>query len=286
MNNPSEQKIIIEQVFLEETDILARLDFAYCLSKDWWQSWCRFVGFNQERSGEAPGPITNEALLSDESYSDAIESSSVLITTTVWSRLKDWYKGGPDLKVYISDCKADYSPIRVSVSESLLEPGKPYWVSLQMYVTDLEKYLCQEMYIPVHKATLSLLAGEFLVNISDKKTSKLGKAGIRHGSALILEQRKDKIKRSSSFDRKNGGRKSPGNKSDTNHNYAVDRFEVFDADFDLWGETTVRTDTEQVRDQVRQALGAKKVRPRVKKLARTCELYYSMVKELRTKQVD
>jgi ubiquitin carboxyl-terminal hydrolase 4/11/15 len=91
------QKKTIEDIVFSKAPINAG-DTYYIISKKWFRDWESFV--QAPDSGDAPGPIDNQSLISDgdtlriaaEEYRDY-----ELIAEEAWNLLYQWYTGGPAL---------------------------------------------------------------------------------------------------------------------------------------------------------------------------------------------
>ena len=80
---PETQRHLINEVYIEEEEMLKKHKFLNLVPKDWWNTWCSFVGFYDEPSGEDPGAIRNIGFVDGENYKADLESQVKLVTPVI-----------------------------------------------------------------------------------------------------------------------------------------------------------------------------------------------------------
>jgi len=183
--DPSTQKMLIAECQpITQQELFFNHEIAYVVSKEWWDNWCSYVGYQKAPSEELPGPIDNSPLMG---LSFELFDKGFFLSKKAWKHLCNWYAGGPELPVFIFDGLPDLFPITVYVCFS--EDSKPFLVSSQMTVEDLKKHLGSKLLFNYKKMLLQKLESNTLrKDLSGDST--LEEAGIANGSLLVLEETK------------------------------------------------------------------------------------------------
>ncbi|CAN8303606.1 unnamed protein product [Cochlearia groenlandica] len=108
--SPEEQRRIVTDLNSEAESNLKEGNLYFLISSRWYTSWQIFVGLitEEEHGGEAsevtrPGPIDNHDIIESESRPQLLKKLEegvdyALVPLEVWSKLFEWYKGGPPIK--------------------------------------------------------------------------------------------------------------------------------------------------------------------------------------------
>ena len=96
-----EQRRVIKE--MTQSQKYSKNDKCYAVSMDWWRRWQKWVGwsnisFPHESDFESPGEIDNTSLLNrlTESRRGHVYEA---VSEGVWSRLTEWYGGGPEIQI-------------------------------------------------------------------------------------------------------------------------------------------------------------------------------------------
>lgn len=104
--------------------LLQSSSIVYIISKEWWNSWCNYLGYSEESTEVSPGPIDNSCLVYGEGYSwdtlrlkpDLDSDSGVEILHPVtWKRLMEEFGGGPEVNINVIDGEVDLHPASYEV---------------------------------------------------------------------------------------------------------------------------------------------------------------------------
>lgn len=104
--------------------LLEGCSIVYIVSRSWWNSWCKYVGYHEECTEVSPGPIDNSSLVYGEGYTwntlrlkpelDPASDIEILHPVT-WKRLTQEYGGGPEINLNVIDGKVDLNPMPYEV---------------------------------------------------------------------------------------------------------------------------------------------------------------------------
>jgi hypothetical protein len=197
------QKAQIQEVQpLDREALLSSSKSVFLISKLWWDKWCSHVGYSIERNDPSPGPIYNHSLLTGSGHNwktlrlrqDLQEGQDfVMLTSTAWRRLFQWYGGGPEIPIFLIGQEPDLNPIMLeiwmldSLTAPVLEPGKTILLSAELTIKDAQFHISQRLGVPYYKYDLKLLdspPGEFESFLNDSLTLK--NAGVVYGSKVAL----------------------------------------------------------------------------------------------------
>lgn len=110
----------------------------YVISKNWWDSWCRFSGYNSDRSGNRPGMIINAWI----DFKNPDPESYVFLSKNTWRRLKNWYNVDMKKVLFIVDGFPDYNIIDTLVSitgQGTKKISTPIWFTFDKYEQRVKK---------------------------------------------------------------------------------------------------------------------------------------------------
>jgi hypothetical protein len=104
--------------------LLQNSSIVYIISKEWWNSWCNYVGYSDDSTEVSPGPIDNSCLVYGEGYSwDTLQlrqdldsaSDFEILHPVTWKRLLQEYGGGPEVNINVIDGEIDLHPASYEV---------------------------------------------------------------------------------------------------------------------------------------------------------------------------
>lgn len=110
----------------------------YVVSINWWESWCRYTGYNSDSCGGKPEMILNAWI----DFKDPKPELYVFLSKITWRRLRNWYKCDVKKMLFIKDGLPDYNAIDtiVSISErGTIKISTPLWFTLELYEKRVKK---------------------------------------------------------------------------------------------------------------------------------------------------
>lgn len=184
----NQQKTIISEEPLSNEVLFRTNAILFIISRTWWDKWCRYTGYLNDIAGLDPGEIDNSSI----DLSNPDPDNYVFLNKLTWQRLKNWYGGGPKVKVFIIDNIPDYNKISVYVSFHSKGTRK-IEVSLK---TSLENF---KIYVS-GKFKVDPKYWNFFIEyeIGNKKKLKnnfknLGELGFCHNSRILAERNRKNI---------------------------------------------------------------------------------------------
>lgn len=110
----------------------------YVISKNWWDSWCRFTGYGFDQTGQKPGMIINAWI----DFKNPDPDSYVFFSKNTWRRLKNWYNFDVKKILFIIDGYPDYNAIDTLVSiheQGTKKISAPLWFTFERYEHRVKK---------------------------------------------------------------------------------------------------------------------------------------------------
>lgn len=167
------QKAQILEVQPSDRDLLAKTcKSVFLISKSWWDNWCNHVGYSSERNDVSPGPIYNHSLLTGSGNTwrtlrlrhDLTEGQDfVILHSTAWRRLFQWYGGGPEIHIFLIDEQPDLNPVMLEIwtletkNIPITEPGKTILLSSKLSIKDAQFHISQKLGVPYYKYELNFI---------------------------------------------------------------------------------------------------------------------------------
>jgi len=187
---------------LMKNDKLMEGENYYVLNARWWNKWKQYVNFEWVSSyaWPHPGEIDNSALLdsSGKIKRNLNERYEYLIVgVEIWNKLKEWYKGGPDLpKICI---RTRFGGLTVEIRQlevKLIRSDhieEPIEISCSKTVTvgHFLHFLVQQLNLDPTKIRLWDFYGNEKRLKLTKYNDSLADSGIHDGQSLLIEMRKE-----------------------------------------------------------------------------------------------
>ncbi|OMJ73868.1 hypothetical protein SteCoe_27349 [Stentor coeruleus] len=162
---------------------------AMLLSKDWWDKWCFYTGYNCIPTKIHPGAITNFTII----MPNPNPNTFIYIPSLTWKRLCGWFGGGPKHKVLIIDGKAQLNNINISITFLSLS-SKTIILPLSLKFIDFKDYVCR-------KFKTNQDNWKFYINLKGTNKTKLVESnytleelGFCNGINIICEKKKSRYK--------------------------------------------------------------------------------------------
>ncbi|XP_010542043.1 PREDICTED: ubiquitin carboxyl-terminal hydrolase 9-like isoform X2 [Tarenaya hassleriana] len=173
---PEEERRIVTELASESDVNLMEGNLYFVISNRWYRSWQRYVGLSTDEcpSGEPsevtrPGPIDNFDIV--ESGSDTSDPQLrrmleegidyVLVPQEVWTKLVEWYKGGPPLPrkmicqgFYSKSYSVEVYPLCLTLTDGRDGSDTVIRLSKQAFVTDLYAKVCALKGVAQEKARI------------------------------------------------------------------------------------------------------------------------------------
>ncbi|CAG9311218.1 unnamed protein product [Blepharisma stoltei] len=307
--DPNSQKQVISSIQpISTADLFQREKTVFLAPKQWWVSWCNYVGFFQDPKGLDPGPINNEILLENSDLKSDLNSSAVIfLKKEAWTSLYSWYLGGPEIEIFIIEGRPDLHPIKIyicplydyiSVESALFSP---FYLSLSLTIQDLKSHLQKKhsitgkFHLKVYESNGSIrsLEGYEDFSIREVNIKKGTKICIEKNDEVCLMEAEDeelkKVMEISMQDFHHSSEKdhtnSTGKKGVSAH-WVEGNVNEFEMDFiDVARDSPSGPEIELIRERIREALQGKKVKLEIhsiakikKQLNRILEEYQSFIK--------